>query len=59
MAACGEDVRPRRPAAVHVLLTYKIVQDSDMTKTEIVKLLDDAEALVTQWVNENWELLDG
>lgn len=37
--------------SVQMLLTYKIVQDSDLTKSEIIKLLDDAEALVVQWTS--------
>lgn len=37
--------------STQMLLTYKIVQDNDMTDTQIAKLLDDAESLVDQWIS--------
>lgn len=47
-----DDISRDDQQSTQLLLTYKIVQDSEMTPEQVNQLLDEAETLVDDWVAE-------
>ncbi|HZE41074.1 MAG TPA: hypothetical protein VE172_19925 [Stackebrandtia sp.] len=46
-----EEVSREDQQSTQMLLAYKIVQDAEMSATDVARVLDDAEALVDQWTS--------